>query len=109
GLYAVLVYAVGQRIAEFGVRMALGARASTIVRQVLGQGLFLVGLGVTLGLPLAWLFAHSFSERLFQVGTFDLPTLAAVTLVLGVIALLACLSPARRAAATDPVLALRNE
>ncbi len=109
GLYAVLAYAVGQRITEFGVRMALGARPSIIVRQVLGQGLLLVGLGVTLGLPLAWLFARTFSERLFQVSAFDLPTLAAVTLVLGAIALLACLSPARRAAAIDPVLALRNE
>lgn len=109
GLYAVLAYAVRQRVPEFGVRMALGARAGNVLRQVLAQGLLLVGAGVALGLPLSWLFARLLSARLYHVGTFDLPTLAAVALVLGGIGLLACLWPARRAAATDPAVALRNE
>jgi len=109
GLYAVLAYAVRQRVPEFGVRMALGANASKVLRQVLGQGCVLVGLGVALGLPLAWVFARLLSARLYQVGTFDLPTLAGVALLLAMVGLFACLWPARRAAATDPAVALRNE
>lgn len=109
GLYAVLAYAVRQRIPEFGVRMALGARAGNVLRQVLAQGLLLIGAGLLLGLPLSWLFARLLASRLYRVGTFDLGTLAAVALVLGSIGILACLWPARRAAATDPAVALRNE
>ncbi|MCR6702947.1 MAG: ADOP family duplicated permease [Dokdonella sp.] len=109
GLYAVLAYTVRQRVPEFGVRLALGARAGHVLRQVLAQGLLLVGAGLLLGLPLSWLFARLLSARLYRVGTFDLPTLAAVALVLGTIGLLACLWPARRAAGTDPVVALRQE
>lgn len=109
GLYAVLAYTVRQRVPEFGVRLALGARAGHVLRQVLAQGLLLVGAGVLLGLPLSWLFARLLSARLYRVGTFDLPTLAAVALVLGTIGLFACLWPARRAAGTDPVVALRQE
>lgn len=109
GLYAVLAYAVRQRVPEFGVRMALGARASTVLRQVLGQGLVLIGAGLALGLPLAWAFARLLSARLYRVGSFDLPTLAAVAATFAAIGIVACLWPARRAAATDPAVALRNE
>ena len=109
GLYAVLAYAVRQRVPEFGVRMALGARAGDVLRQVLRQGFVLIGLGLALGLPLAWAFARLLSARLYHVGAFDLPTLAAVALVLAAIGLVACLWPARRAAATDPAVALRSE
>lgn len=109
GLYAVLAYAVRQRVPEFGVRMALGARASTVLRQVLAQGLALIGAGLALGLPLAWVFARLLSARLYGVGTFDPATLAAVALTLAAIGLAACLWPAHRAAATDPAVALRNE
>jgi len=109
GLYAVLAYAVRQRVPEFGVRMALGARAGDVLRQVLGQGFVLIGVGLALGVPLAWAFARLLSARLYHVGAFDLPTLVAVALVLAAIGLVACLWPARRAAATDPAVALRSE
>ena len=109
GLYAVLAYAVRQRVPEFGVRMALGARAGDVLRQVLGQGFVLIGAGLALGVPLAWAFARLLSARLYHVGAFDLPTLAAVAIVLAAIGLVACLWPARRAAATDPAVALRSE
>ncbi|MEO7324071.1 MAG: ADOP family duplicated permease [Dokdonella sp.] len=109
GLYAVLAYAVRLRVPEFGVRMALGARASHLRRHVLGQGLSLIGFGLTLGLPLAWGFARLLSAKLFGVSTFDLPTLAAVASVLAAIGLFACWWPAQRAARVDPVIALRDE
>ncbi|MBO9663916.1 ADOP family duplicated permease [Dokdonella sp.] len=109
GLYAVLAYAVRQRTAEFGVRMALGARASNVRGLVLGQGLVLVGAGIALGLPLAWAFARMLSSRLYRVGAFDLSTLAAVAAALVAVGLLACWWPARRAARVDPLVALRDE
>jgi putative ABC transport system permease protein len=109
GLYAVLAYAVRQRVPEFGVRMALGARAGDVLRQVLGQGLVLVGIGLALGLPLAWAFARVLSAQLYRTGPFDLPTLSAVAAVLAAIGLAACWWPARRAARVDPMVALRSE
>jgi putative ABC transport system permease protein len=109
GLYAVLAYSVRQRIPEFGVRMALGARGADVLRHVLAQGLVLVGFGIALGLPLAWAFARTLSSRLYRVGNFDPVTLIAVALALGVIGMAACWWPARRAAQVDPVIALRDE
>jgi predicted permease len=109
GLYAVLAYAVRLRVPEFGVRLALGARASHVLRHVLGHGLALVGAGAAVGLPLAWGFARLLSAKLYGVGAFDLPTLVAVAVVLAAISLAACWWPARRAARTDPIIALRNE
>jgi putative ABC transport system permease protein len=91
------------------VRLALGARASHVLRHVLGQGLALVGAGAAVGLPLAWGFARLLSAKLYGVGAFDLPTLVAVAVVLAAISLAACWWPARRAARTDPIIALRNE
>ncbi|MEO6690308.1 MAG: ADOP family duplicated permease [Dokdonella sp.] len=109
GLYAVLAYTVRLRVPEFGMRMALGARASHVLRHVLGQGLSLIGFGLALGLPLAWGFARMLSAKLYGVGAFDLPTLAAVAATLAAIGLVACWWPARRAARVDPVIALRDE
>lgn len=109
GLYAVLAYAVRLRVPEFGVRMALGARASHVLRHVLGEGLSLIGFGLAFGLPLAWGFARMLSAKLYGVGAFDFPTLAAVAATLAAIGVVACWWPARRAARVDPVIALRDE
>jgi predicted permease len=109
GLYAVLAYAVRLRVREFGVRMALGAHAAHVLREVLGQGLRLVAVGVALGVPLAWAFARLLSARLYRIGAFDLPTLAAVAATLGAIGIAACWLPALRASRVDPVVALRDE
>ncbi len=109
GLYAVLAYAVRQRVPEFGVRMALGARTGDVLRQVLGQGVMLIGVGLALGVPLAWAFARLLSARLYHVSAFDLPTLGAVAATLLAIGFVACLWPARHAAAVDPAVALRNQ
>lgn len=109
GLYAVLAYAVRLRVPEFGVRMALGARATTVQREVLAQGLRLIGAGLLLGLPLAWTFARLLADKLYGTGTFDLHTLAAVAATVSVIGVAACWLPALRASRVDPVIALRNE
>jgi len=109
GLYAVLAYTVRLRVPEFGVRMALGARSANVLREVLAQGLRLIAIGVALGVPLAWAFARLLSARLYHIGAFDLPTLAAVAATLGAIGIAACWLPALRAARVDPVVALRDE
>lgn len=109
GLYAVLVYAVRSRIPEFGVRMALGANAGSVLRQVLGQGLRMIGISLALGVPLAWTFAWLLADKLYRIGPFDLATLAAVCCVLVGIGFAASWLPARRAAAVAPIEALRHE
>jgi predicted permease len=109
GLYAVLAYTVRSRTAEFGVRMAMGAGAARVLREVLGHGLKLVGLGLLAGLPLAWIATRMLAARLYGVDAFDPVTLAGVTALLGAVGLAACWLPARRAAATDPIVALRGE
>jgi len=109
GLYAVLAYTVRQRSTEFGVRMALGASAAQLQCAVIGQGLRWVGGGLLLGAPLAWALVVTLSSRLYRTGPFDPPTLIVIVLLLGSIGLAACWWPARRAAHTDPVVALRNE
>lgn len=109
GLYAVLAYAVRMRQGEFGVRMALGADTGRIVRGVLGQGLALVGAGLLVGGPLAYAATHLIAGQLFGVGPFDPVTLAGVAALLAVTGVAACYLPARRAAGTDPLVALRQE
>ncbi|MEZ5521978.1 MAG: ABC transporter permease [Dokdonella sp.] len=109
GIYGVLAFAVTQRTGEFGVRMAIGADASRIRRQVIGDGAGLIGSGLGLGLIGAIGLGLVLRSQLFGVGSIDLPSLAAVIVLLGTIALVACWLPARRAAATDPIEALRNE
>jgi predicted permease len=109
GLYAVLAYSVRLRTAEFGVRMALGASAASVLTNVLRQGLRLVGTGVLLAIPLAYVLVQALHSRLFGVATFDPPTLAVVSLLLFAISVLACWLPARRAARVSPIEALRHE
>jgi putative ABC transport system permease protein len=109
GIGGVMALSVSQRTQEIGVRMAIGAWPTEILRMVLGQGLLLTGLGVALGLVGAVALTRILHRLLFEVSPVDPLTFAIVAAVLGGAALLACYLPARRAASVDPVIALRYE
>ena len=109
GLYGVMAYAVTQRTHEIGIRVALGARRTDVLTLVLSQGMRLAGLGVAIGLPLSVAGARLLAKFLYGLSSMDGFTFAAVVLLLGVIALLACYIPTRRALRVDPMTALRNE
>ncbi|MGH7655374.1 MAG: ABC transporter permease [Gemmatimonadaceae bacterium] len=109
GLYGVLSTVVRQRTAEIGVRMALGSSKQDIFRLVIGQGMRLSGAGIGLGLVAAFALTRVMRSMLVGVAPDDPLTFGAVALLFGVIAALACWLPARRAAALDPITALRDE
>ncbi len=109
GVYGVLAFAVTQRVKEFGIRLALGATASGLLRLVLGDGLRIVGIGLALGLMAAAFLTRFISRSLYGVQTLDPLTFVAVPALLTAIALIACAMPARRAMGVDPMSALRDE
>jgi ABC-type antimicrobial peptide transport system permease subunit len=109
GIYGVLAFAVAQRSSEFGVRMAIGADRSHIHRHVFRDGARLIAAGIGIGLIGAVALGLVLRSQLFGVNSVDVPSLAAVVGLLTATAFLACWLPARRAAATDPMVALRNE
>jgi len=109
GIYGLMAYAVAQRTREMGIRLALGARAGDVLRIVLASGTRLIAVGVVLGLAGAVALTRLVSSLLFGVSATDAPTFAVMTLVLAIVAMLACYLPARRASRVDPVIALRNE
>ena len=109
GLYGVMAYTVGQRTGEIGLRMALGARPSDVLRLVVGQGLGLVAAGLLLGIAGAWMLSKLLSSALYDVSPSDPATFGAVAAVLAASALVACWLPARRATRIDPMAALRCE
>jgi putative ABC transport system permease protein len=105
----VISFAVAGRTKEIGVRMALGAQRSQVLGMVLRQGLALTGAGVAIGLALALTLSRTASSLLYGVSPTDVLTFVAVPLLLGLIAAVACLVPARRAASIDPIRALRYD
>ena len=109
GVYGVLAYAVGERTREFGIRLALGAVPGGILRLVFRRGARLTLAGVAIGIPGAIALAHLLAGLLFGVKADDVPTFLGISLLLAGIAALACWLPARRAAHTDPMVALRYE
>jgi ABC-type antimicrobial peptide transport system permease subunit len=109
GLYGVTAYSVSQRTREIGVRMALGAQRSSVYRLVLREAGWLTALGISAGLVCAVLGATLIRKMLFGMQAWDAKTLAAVSVVMALAALAASYFPARRAAAVNPVDALRAE
>lgn len=108
GVYGVVAYDVGQRTHEFGIRVALGAGRSEIIALVVGHVARLAALGIALGLAAAFALTQLMSSMLYEVRPRDFFTYAAISLILGAVALAAGYLPSRRAVALDPVTALRH-
>jgi putative ABC transport system permease protein len=109
GIYGVMAYSVAQRRHEIGIRMALGAQKSDVLRLIVGGGMRLTALGVIIGVAAAFALTRLLGNLLYGVPAFDSLTFGAVVLLLAVIAFLACWLPAQRATAVSPLVALRME
>jgi putative ABC transport system permease protein len=109
GLYGIAAYSVAARTREIGIRMALGARPVEVHRMVIRQGMRLAAIGIALGLAGALVVSRILASLLFGVSVADSLIYAGVSILLILVALAACYIPARRAAAVDPMIALRYE
>jgi predicted permease len=109
GIYGVLAYQVSQRRREIGIRLALGAPSGSIFGLVLREGTLIVLLGAAFGLAGSFLLRQTIQAQLYETGAMDPRVVAMVALLLAVVALVACLLPARRAAKTDPMIALIDQ
>jgi predicted permease len=108
GIGGVVAFSVSERVQEFGVRMALGAQRGEVLRMVLKQGVGMVAIGIALGVVGALTLTQLIANLLFGIEPTDVPTFIVVSVVLFVVALVACFLPARRAASVDPLVALRT-
>ena len=115
GIYGIISYSVAQRTRELGIRMALGALQKDILRMVIGQGMFVVIVGLALGLVLSFVLTRVLTSSLVEldlplpVSAIDPLSFVGVTILLALVALVACFIPARRATKVDPIEALRYE
>jgi len=109
GIYGILSYTVTQQTREIGIRIALGAQHSEVLKLVVGHGMKLVGIGVVTGLAAAFALTRTMSGLLYKVSAIDPLTYAATPVAIVFIALVACYLPARRATKVEPIIALRFE
>jgi putative ABC transport system permease protein len=109
GIYGVLAYSVNQRTSEIGVRMALGAQRSDVLRLVVREGMTVGLAGIAAGLIGAFALSRALTSMLFEVRAHDPVTFLVVPCILAAVALAACYLPAQRAAKVDPMAALRCE
>ena len=109
GIYGVISYVVGHRIHEIGIRMALGAQRLDVLRLILGQGAWLISIGIVIGIGGAFALTRAIASQLFGVSATDPLTFLIVSGALVFVALAACYIPARRATKVDPMVALRYE
>ena len=109
GLYSVMAYVVSQRTREVGIRMALGANRSDVMKMITRQGMRLAAVGVVIGLLMALALAQLLSSLLIGISGYDVTTFILVPTLLSAVALVACYLPARRATKVDPLIALRYE
>jgi putative ABC transport system permease protein len=109
GIYGVISYFVSQRTHEIGIRIALGALPAHVLRLVMSEAMAITALGIGLGLAACFALTRYLTTLLFEIPPSDPLTIAAVSVILGVVALEASYLPARRAMKVDPVAALRHE